>query len=466
MIFSRRLPILLMLCAALFLMGQGCRGNSAAEQAASERVTLKIWRVFDDEDTLTDIMRAYRAIHPNVSFEYRELRIDEYKDELLRAFAEGTGPDIFSVHNTWVGEWENLITPLPDSVSIPFTEVKGTIKKETITTLREIPSITQRELKSEFVDVVSQDVIRSYQATPDSAPEDRIFGLPLAVDTMALFYNRDLLNAAGIAEPPKTWSEFQDAVIALTRIGEEDTILQSGAAIGTSRNVERAFDILSLLMMQNGTPMVDDRGRAAFANETDRDFIPGLNATRFYTDFANPLKEVYTWNEEMPNSFEAFINGNTAFFFGYSYHVPIIKAQAPKLNFGISNMPQIQVGDGTPLNRVVNYANYWVETVSRGTKHRDWAWDFIQFATGEDRVTSYLEAAGKPTARRALIKDQLENEDLFVFASQLLTSSSWYRGNDAEVAEEAFLNLIDAVLAGEDAERAIKDAQNQVNQTL
>lgn len=460
MALSKRFPAFLMLFATLFLMGQGCSGNTEAERAASERVTLEIWRVFDDESTLSNTMRAYQALHPNVSFVYREKRIDEYQDDLLRAFAEGSGPDIFSVHNTWIGQWENLMTPLPDSVSIPFSETKGTIKKETITTLREIPSITTRQLKSEFVDVVTADVVRSYQANRNATPVDRIFGLPLAVDTMALFYNRDLLNAAGIAEPPRTWTEFQSAVTRLSSVGENDIILQSGAAIGTSQNVERAFDILSLLMMQNGTPMTNDRGQATFANETDRDFIPGVNAVRFYTDFANPLKEVYTWNEDQPNSFDAFINGNTAFFFGYTYHIPVINAQAPKLNYSVTPMPQIDGG------RTVNYANYWVESVSKSTEHANWAWDFIQFAASQDRVTSYLSASGKPTARRALINEQLEDEDLYVFASQLLTADSWYRGGDALVAEEALLDVIDAGLANEDLERAIRDAQNKVNQSL
>ena len=93
----------------LILSGQGCGGPSAAEQQAAEPVTLKIWRVFDDEDTLRETMENYQKIHTNVSFEYRELRSDEYKNELVRAFAEGRGPDIFSLNSTWIGEETSLI---------------------------------------------------------------------------------------------------------------------------------------------------------------------------------------------------------------------------------------------------------------------------------------------------------------------------------------------------------------------
>jgi multiple sugar transport system substrate-binding protein len=395
-----------------------------------------------------------------VSFQYRTLRFEEYQQELLKAFAAGEGPDVFSLHNTWMGEYKNLITPLPDSLTIPYTEVRGTIKKETVTVLREEPTLTQRTLKKDYVDVVAGDVILPYQPNPKQPPEDRIYGLPLSIDTLALFYNKDLLNAASIAEPPANWTQFQDDVVKLSSIGANDEILQSGAAIGTSANVERAFDIVSLLMMQNGTVMTDDRGKAVFGQPNDARQIPGADAVRFYTDFGNPLKEVYTWNASQPDSFDAFATGKTAFFFGYSYHTPLIRARAEKLNFGIAPVPQIEGG------RTVNYANYWVETVAKSTKNVDWAWDFIQFAARQDQVTSYLDAAKKPPALRVLIDSQLEDEDLSVFASQLLLSESWYKGDDAAVAEDAFAQLIDDILAGVDSEEAIAQAQNKVNQTL
>lgn len=448
------------LAALLVTTGAGCGGPSAAETAANDPVTLTIWRVFDTDDTLNAAMKAYQEIHKNVSFEYRTLRFEEYQDELLRAFAEGTGPDIFSIHNTWIGEYEPLILPLPTTLTIPYSEVRGTLKKETVVTLREEPSITQRQLRADYVDAVAADVIRSYQPNAREEAVDRIFGLPLSVDTLALFYNTDLFNTAGIAEPPKTWTQFQEDVAKLTTVGPNNAVVQSGAAIGGSRNVERSFDVLSLLMMQNGTEMTDARGSATFASEADDGSIPGADAVRFYAEFASPLKDVYTWNAEQPGSFDAFTSGKTAMFLGYSYHLPLIRARAPKLNFAVSAVPQIADG------RTVNYANYWVETVAKSTPSANWAWDFIQFAADADQVGSYLEAANKPTALRSLINAQIEDDDLSVFAGQLLTSKSWYLGGDAAAAETAFLDLIDATIAGNELERSIREAQNKVNQSL
>ena len=446
--------------ALLVTTGAGCGGQSSAELAAAKPVKITIWRVFDDDSTLKPAMNAYREIHKNVSFEYKTIRYEEYQDTLLRALAEGTGPDIFSIHNSWIGQYESLILPLPETLTIPYTEIRGTIKKETVITLKEEPSMTIRELETNFVGAVANDVVRDYQPNPKQEAESRIFGIPYSMDTLALFFNKDLFDAAGIAEAPKTWEEFQKAAEQLTTVGANDDIVQSGAAVGTSRNVERAFDILSLLMMQNGTVMTDSRGNATFAAELDDKSLPGSDAVRFYTEFANPLKSVYSWNEDQPSSFDAFASGSTAMFLGYAYHIPLIRSRAPKLNFGIAPMPQISSG------RTVNYANYWVETVSKSTKSPDWAWDFVQFAADAEQVGSYLAETGKPTALRSLINDELQDNDLAVFAGQLLTAKSWYLGNDAAVAEAAFLDLIDATSAGGELDRLIRDAQNKVNQTL
>ncbi|TAK04140.1 extracellular solute-binding protein [Patescibacteria group bacterium] len=460
MTFSKR-SIAGALLTALVLTGQGCGGPSAAEVAATKPVTLTVWRVFDTANTMRDIMDAYTKVHTNVSFKYVQLRPEEYRDELLRAFAEGKGPDIFSVHNDGMGEFKSLMAPLPATLKIPYTTVTGSVKKEKVTVIREDPTITPREVRRDFLDVVAGDVVLPFQATQNAPTEEKVYGLPLFVDTMALYVNRDLLNAAGIAEPPVTWDEFQAAVMKLTKVGPNNEIIQSGAALGTGANVERAFDILSVLMMQNGTQMTDSRGNPTFGSyETPAHTNPGQDAVRFYTDFANPTKEVYGWNAQQPNSFDAFVAGKTAFFFGYAYHLPRIRARAPKMNVEVSPMPQIKD------SRAVNMANYWIETVSKASKNQNFAWDFVQFAASAEQVPSYLKAAARPTARRALIQSQVNDEDLAVFVGQLLTAKDWYRGADAATAEAAFEKLIDDVLAGMDVEDAIKSAQNRVIQTL
>lgn len=453
-------PFAILGLIALLTTGAGCGGSTST---ALEKVDLEIWRVFDDDNTFDAIIDAYRASHPNVKINYREWRFDEYEDELVRAIAEGRGPDIFSLHNTWMHEYQDLMLPMPETVTTQVQEQRGTVRKEIVTVEREEETMSIRELSSSFVEQVEKDVVLDYQPDDSVEPEKKIYGLPLAMDSLALFYNKDLLDAAGIAQPPASWSEFQDDVIELTTFDTDGEVEQSGAALGTSRNIERSVDIVSLLMMQNGTDMTDERGRVTFneiGSDVPDDLYPSYDAVAFYTDFANPTKAVYTWNDSFSSSYEAFANGETAFFIGYSYHIPLIRTAAPKLNFAVTKIPQIEGG------RAVNFANYWVEAVSGQSEFPDWAWDFILFAADEENVTSYLEEAQKPTALRALISSQLDDEWLGPFAAQVLTAESWYQGYDADAADEAIKDLIDEVLAGvEDPQDSMNAAASRVKQT-
>ena len=455
---------LFLIAAFLITAGPICKGTPKEVQEAMKPVNLVYWRVFDDEDAFTDAINAYKTLHPNVSITYRKLRYEEYESELLNAMAENRGPDIFSVQNTWIKKYQTKITPLPKTITLPYQYMKGTIKKELITEMQTTPSISLRALKTDYTDQAAADVILPYQEDPTKPTEDRIFGLPLSLDTLALFYNRDLLNASGIPEPPQTWTEFQEQVKRLAKVDKTGKILQAGAAIGTGKNIERASDILSLLMMQNGTRMTDEAGNATFNSIPPGATLPappGQEALAFYTDFASPYKEVYTWNKEMPASLEAFITGQTAFFFGYAYHIPQIKAQAPKLNFAVAKMPQI--AGGTELN----FANYWTEVVSKKTEHLNEAWDFIQFLAKAENVKNYLNKTKKPTALRSLIKDQSEDIDLAVFVSQILTAKSWYHGKDPLVMEQIFSDMIEQVVDGlATLEEAINLAVAKVNQTI
>lgn len=446
--------------------GFGCKLASREEQAASQRVELDYWSVFDETSSIQPLIDAYRAKHPNVIINYKMYRYDEYEDKLLNALAEDRGPDMYAIHNSWVREYEAKILPLPSELTIAYIErTGGTLGEETKITIQTERSLTLRQLRDQFVETVYDDAVLPIYNEKTKEYENKIMGLPLSVDTLSLFYNRDLLNAAGIAEPPATWVSFQEQVSKITKIDKEGNIAQSAAAIGTADNVERYADILSILMMQNGTQMTNEAGFATFNKTPDifagRTEPPGWGAVRFYTDFANPAKEVYTWNDSMPNSLDAFSAGQTAFFFGYSYHLPQIKTKAPKLNFGVARLPQLE---GNPE---INYANYWLNTVSKKTENQDYAWDFVQFIAEQANVKTYLETAKKPTALRALQAEQLEDLDLSVFASQILTAKSWYRGKDVSAMEQAFAELIESQVYGtSELKDAINLAASKINQTI
>lgn len=451
----KKYALLTILVLALPMMGLGCRNNVEATP-----ITLEYWRVFDNSDALDEIIAAYRVSHPHVTINVRKMRYEEYEQEMLNAWAEDRGPDIFSIHNTWLGEYKSKIAPLPTTVTTIEQSVKDGIRDEIVSEEITKTSITPIEVSRNYVDVVAGDVVRT------DGKDKKIFGLPLSVDTLVMFYNRDILNRAGVATPPQNWNDFLAAVSKITQLDNEEKIVVSGAALGTAANIPRFSDILAVLMMQNGAQMTSSTGEATFQmvppNFSSRSFVPGIEALRFYTDFARPTKNAYSWNNDMPDALEAFMQGRTAFFFGYNYHVPLLRAQAAGLRWEIAALPQADA-----QNNKVNFANYWVETVSARSKNIDEAWNFVQFAATAEQAPKYLEKTKKPTALRSLVDKQRTDADLQIFAEQLLTAKSWYKGNNVSVAEQALATMIDGVLvADKDIAKIVGVAIKQINETL
>lgn len=464
---KNRLISLFLLFMVLLTSGFGCKVQNAQVKEAMKPITINYWRVWDDQDAFTEVIAKYNAIHPNIKIEYRKFRYEEYEKELLNAMAEDRGPDVFSIPATWIGRYKSKITPMPESTTLAYPEVVGTLKKETIVTLKTNRTITLKEIKNNFVDTVYSDVVIKDIDAETKAQKENVYGLPLSVDTLALYYNKDLFNNAGISEPPAYWNKtLQQYVQKLSKQNTKGEIIQSGLAFGGSQNIDRASDIISILMMQNGATMMSDSGGEVLFSQkapgNDNDYYPGVEAVRFYVDFANPTKEVYSWNGELESSMKMFTSNKLAMMLGYAYQLPTIKAEAPKLNFGIAKLPQIENG-----TRSINYANYWVETVSKKTKVKNEAWDFIQFITRVEQVEAYLMKTKKPTALRTLVAKQSEDMEMGVFADQILTAKSWYYGKDAIATEQIMLEMIEqAKLDPEKLPNAVNQAAQKVQQTV
>src|SRR3989338_2372721 len=150
---KRKIIILSLILSFILTSGFGCKLVDKKTQEAMKPVTLNYWRVCDGEDAFEDILAAYNSLHPFITINYRKLRYSEYESELLNALAEDRGPDIFSIHNTWLKKYSTKISPMPATITMAYPIVRGTLKKEVIPELRTTKSISLKEIKDKFLDV-------------------------------------------------------------------------------------------------------------------------------------------------------------------------------------------------------------------------------------------------------------------------------------------------------------------------
>ena len=161
----KKFIIILLLIILLSASGCGTKGPDKQTAKLMKPITLNYWRVFDNQDAFQEIIANYQKIHPNVKINYRKLRYDEYEQELLEAFATDRGPDIFSIHNTWMKKYQakNFLKPMPEKITMAYPVQTGTIKKETSWEARTKKTLSLNQIKNDFVDAVYKDaVIKAY----------------------------------------------------------------------------------------------------------------------------------------------------------------------------------------------------------------------------------------------------------------------------------------------------------------
>lgn len=388
------------------------------------KFAFNFWGI-DSPATFEKIIADYQKLRPNVTVKYQQKNESTYENDLINDLAAGQGPDIFVIKNTWLLKHKNKISPLPET------------------------QLSFQNFQQIFPDVVAQDF--SFNKT--------IYALPLYIDTLALYYNKDFFDQKSVAVPPATWQEFLDLIPQLRELNYAGEIVRAAAALGGSpSSISQATDILNLLMLQKGTQMID--AGATRANFNDQN---GKVALDFYTRFANPASPYYTWSDSFGNSLDSFGQGKTAMMFDYGSEAQNIKAKNPFLNFVISPMLQFN------SNQAVNFAQYWGYTATSkldSTKSA-WAWDFVLYmTTNHQSAETYFETTKKPPALRILINKYINDPDMGIFAKQALTSRSWLQPDDQKVAQ-IFSEMISGVTSGRlSSATALQQAADQITQLL
>lgn len=210
--------------------------------------------------------------------------------------------------------------------------------------------------------------------------EGTIYGLPIRTGGDAnslMFYNIDMLDAAGIGEVPQTWDELDAVAKRLVRFDGDELV--SAAFTPHGGDMPSPGWLASgggKLFSEDGRQILFAQPEAVAVGEFLHDHF-----THYYNGLRNLDSAI---GSSQSRRLAAFTTNRLAFNFDGSWNFSFIKEQAPDLRYGVALRPTKEPG-GTPGI----HANTYHYAIPTGVKHPDLAWELLEWLTLKE------ETAGK-----------------------------------------------------------------------
>jgi ABC-type glycerol-3-phosphate transport system substrate-binding protein len=207
-------------------------------------------------------------------------------------------------------------------------------------------------------------------------------------------------------------------------------------------------------MMQNGTELTSNNYDASTINLSQSgattSTTPGEEALKFYLRFSNPSDPLYTWNDQMPNSVEAFKQGQLIMLPHYASLYVYLINEMPSLknSIEVTTMPQITSTES--VAGLENHAtaskseNFCVPSAKNDKDKQLASWVFIEHLTSRSGSSPYLSATKMPSALK-----EVEGRAKFeAFDEQREMADTWYKGHKAMQVDQVFISMIDDAYTG------------------
>lgn len=277
-----------------------------------------------------------------------------------------------------------------------------------------------------------------------------IEALPFTIDPMVMYWNRTLFTNAGISTPPTLWTQLYapDGIISkINKIDVNHNILKTALALGTYNNISHAKDILSLLMFQAGSTIVGKNTNGVLVSvlsgsNSSATTNGAVAALSFYTQFADPVKSIYSWNTALPLSRDAFTAGDLALYFGYASELNNIYARNPNLNFDVALMPQSQSS-----NANVTFGKVYGLAILKSASDATATANAAVVLSSSPAQTIWSNVSGYPPVTRNLLAIRPTGPFMSVFYTAALQSKGWLDPNRT-ATDTIFSGMVGSVLSG------------------
>ena len=407
-----------------------CRSTPASAK------NLKLWLVGYNETNFKSRLDNFKSKN-NATIEVSQKTAQNLETDLMNAMASHQGPDVVMIDNDLLLKHKDLFKPCAKSVS-------GS----------NVTYCDSKIVGDQYVDIIKNLIT-----------DNKIYAYPYKVSTPMVIYNTDMFakvrNDLKIYQMPYYWDDFVSLSRALTQKNADGTIKVSGLAIGNAANVPGSQDILYSLMLQNSTNISSTTPpplamfHTPITSETGATVYPGILALDFYTSFANPSSQNYSFNNSVGTAWEALANEKAAMIIDYPERLDDIRRVNKNIRVDSALLPQVKDTSNPTV-----YGKIYAFGITNDTSDQVLAWDLAR-TLSQNFNSRYVK---KDTSSRDWRNARGTTD---VWQTQVVFAKTVFKDKYATQFDQNIQAMIDLVASkAASSQTAIDKAANQINQLV
>ncbi|NQV50143.1 MAG: sugar ABC transporter substrate-binding protein [Candidatus Marinimicrobia bacterium] len=320
---------------------------SCSQSGGEKTITLDFWAFGAEGDKVREFVTEFEAENPGVHVIAQNIPWTAAHEKLLTAYAGNSLPDICQLGNTWIPEFvvlnalEDLDQRLDSSINIsPDSYFSGIWETNRI--------------------------------------EENLYGIPWYVDTRVLFYRRDLLAKIGWERPPETWDEMLEISRLLIKGGHS----KYGIILPLNE-----WSVPIVLGIQQGSEIL--REQASFGAFSGAEFLRGLEIyDQFFQEGLAPKGMT-----EVNNVYQGFQEAIFAMYISGPWNIGEMTRRLPaemQDDWDTAPLPALRAEEYPGLS----LAGGSSLVIFRSSKHKDIAWDWIEYLSRPDVQSEFYRQTG------------------------------------------------------------------------
>lgn len=285
-------------------------------------------------------------------------------------------------------EYENKINAaatsgsLPDIIAMDGPSVANYADSEIIVPIDEY--FTKDKLEDFVPSIITQGTVNG-----------KLYALGASESTVVLFYNKDILKAAGIEAPTTledawTWKEVYEIAKQL----KNDNMY--GINMEWDLGEGQIYGFAPIIWSNGGELLSEDGKEIDGYLNSDK----AIEALEFYQKFA---VEGLINLQPLPNDFE---EGKSAMYLMGTWEIQTLEENYPDFNYGITYYPKF-----SDNSKVVSPSGDWCFGVTSNSKNQEAATKLVEFLTSAEEVEEYCSAISKPPSRESVFDTMEEYKD-------------------------------------------------------